>query len=673
MSEAAQDPLDQASALADVEEDWDENEEGDYDEDEDDDIDAQAEEMARKLNEQLWEDMRRAGATASTSAPSTDVQPAPPELPLQDAPTAVREPSSKEEAVLATIKTIIALLHRDSVAHDTLASTSLPDSSFSSVLDALNQILTSRTISKSTASVLSQALITLAGSEVLFGMLNGRDGAQNKLLGKRKREEESATVTPSKQSSIYDMVFNAVHVVTHALHTSSSINPALINSIQSSLQDIFLFSVSLSAKPLEPSTSPTTAILREISGLIQVLGVLSGIQIGVNIPYGSDQDLNTMVYPCAAPSCSKTFKQLAHLRTHEHAHHTQSTISTNSGNATATYERPFPCTYPSCSASFLRNHDLKRHIKVAHERKSFKCGGCGKTFSRRDAIKRHKDANMTKTQTLLFSNQPVVMCYDAEVIEVEGEGEDQEPDEDDTTPDSKRARADDEAGTNTARESEEEEEGEIAQATINSARDVLLQLHPLLRAVVAKASGAPLPLIPVPPDPGSGGSSSNHQSIPETAITSTVDHSIPQNSPNPTMSAQTEDILGMKPGMESRPVIDHASHTGSVKEELVLTESSAGIPATSALDTSALHLSVSVTSSAPQHDIQTEQALSSEQLSQSAQVSRPAPPDVDLLSKEIDEGGASGKMDDAEDEGDRRIAENTDSDADADGEVDTDL
>ena len=45
---------------------------------------------------------------------------------------------------------------------------------------------------------------------------------------------------------------------------------------------------------------------------------------------------------------------------------------------------------PASNPRFLRNHDLKRHVKL-HDNRAWKCGGCDKVFSRRDAIKRHQD------------------------------------------------------------------------------------------------------------------------------------------------------------------------------------------------------------------------------------------------------------------------------------------
>ena len=51
--------------------------------------------------------------------------------------------------------------------------------------------------------------------------------------------------------------------------------------------------------------------------------------------------------------------------------------------------RPFACDL--CSLSFNHQHDLKRHRETHTGEKPFLCnGGCGKSFTRKDALKRHQ-------------------------------------------------------------------------------------------------------------------------------------------------------------------------------------------------------------------------------------------------------------------------------------------
>jgi uncharacterized Zn-finger protein len=59
------------------------------------------------------------------------------------------------------------------------------------------------------------------------------------------------------------------------------------------------------------------------------------------------------------------------------------------GDFPASPDRPYPCD--ACPLSFERHHDLKRH-KVTHagERPYVCNGGCDKTFTRKDALKRHQ-------------------------------------------------------------------------------------------------------------------------------------------------------------------------------------------------------------------------------------------------------------------------------------------
>lgn len=102
----------------------------------------------------------------------------------------------------------------------------------------------------------------------------------------------------------------------------------------------------------------------------------------------------------------------------------QYTSETQYGQSTAGTQypaspnRPFCCDM--CALSFNRQHDLKRHRETHSGEKPFLCnGGCGKTFTRKDALKRHqvrfthtqRDLELTMWSSLL-SNAGMMRMFD---------------------------------------------------------------------------------------------------------------------------------------------------------------------------------------------------------------------------------------------------------------------
>ncbi|KAF9567923.1 hypothetical protein CPC08DRAFT_655303 [Agrocybe pediades] len=482
-------------------EDWDEDE--DYDEEDDDaDIDAEALEIARRLGEQLWADISKVTAEQN-STHNVNTEPAVSgSMPVHGSvgvasnslPNATPR---KEEAAIGTMKAILALVGNDPLAKSALLSTTIPNGP--NIFELLSQCAASGTISRGISGPLSQVIVTLARSSELFGNLKQSNASAIQLdKGKRKREEGYDEAHyhyphPFKRPYVPDFdlqnqVVEAVRVISHALGTSSQgLDPSLVSSIRLQLHQVFLFAVTSAA-----AAGPSMHALQEIGGLIQVIGVLSGIQIG-HSPDGHGQsfsqspDIGTAVYPCLIIGCHKTFSRLYSLRAHQRSHSTH---------------RPYRCSV--CPASFARNHDLKRHIKL-HDKKAWKCEGCHKIFSRRDAIKRHKTGTKSR-------GPKSEICLAAEIIEVQLEGEEGE----DALREERRAKlwngivVSESSGISSSstqnmyRDANTVDEGEINPAAIAGIQGSVLGLHPLLQSLVGNALGTPIHPPTAPLDPSAG-------------------------------------------------------------------------------------------------------------------------------------------------------------------------
>lgn len=143
-----------AQLLLEEEEDDDEahdiEEEEDDDDGDDADIDAEAQEIARRLGQQLWEDINKAQAAQVSS----------------NVPSSTPKLSRKEEAIVTTMKTILSLVEQDRIAKDAFRDTLLPNSG-GNVFEILQQSVLNNSVAKHICMPLSHTLVSLAKSESL--------------------------------------------------------------------------------------------------------------------------------------------------------------------------------------------------------------------------------------------------------------------------------------------------------------------------------------------------------------------------------------------------------------------------------------------------------------------------------------------------------------------------
>lgn len=406
----------------------DEDEEGEWgDEEEFDeedylDAEAEAEKMARQLGDQI---MAQIGLVFGTAATSQDV-PAEP-VPIEEPPP--------PDPLVATIQSILQHASSSPEIKSALDETIVPGSDGANLFTVLTNVAASGDADPDLAESLSELISAIAATIGDDAPAEDPAPRKSKKKGKRKRantddgkrDGKPAAPAPSTSTKplpansqpgssakpaappaqpppttshsrvdLNSQLSNAISVITRALEQSgsqsASLDPSLIASIQAQLYQVFLFA----ATSAGVGGGHEMAILQEISGLIQVLGVISGVQIAptpilphvqyptaYQYPYATmyhtpmwphhpPNDTGTAVFPCNYPGCGKTFARLMSLRGHQQIH---------------AADRPYRCTL--CPTAFARNHDLQRHIR-SHGTRLYKCGGCDGTFSRRDALKRHK-------------------------------------------------------------------------------------------------------------------------------------------------------------------------------------------------------------------------------------------------------------------------------------------
>ncbi|CDO77334.1 hypothetical protein BN946_scf184775.g25 [Trametes cinnabarina] len=113
-----------------------------------------------------------------------------------------------------------------------------------------------------------------------------------------------------------------------------------------------------------------------------------GLQHSPSHAYSQGQAMSPS-YGAPLASSPQSHSAMADMATAQYASQAAYAQHIDTSQYPASPPRPFACDM--CALSFNRQHDLKRHRDTHTGEKPFFCtGGCGKTFTRKDALKRHQ-------------------------------------------------------------------------------------------------------------------------------------------------------------------------------------------------------------------------------------------------------------------------------------------
>ncbi|KAH8835132.1 hypothetical protein DL96DRAFT_1702134 [Flagelloscypha sp. PMI_526] len=275
----------------------------------DEDIDAEAEEIARKL----FADINAGQVHAPSAMENLRSQ----EFSAQDVSMeeVIPKPDPEftaipptQDSTIETAVAVMGLLSLDKTAQSILSSCFISPSA-GNALEHVQRIASSRVLpDRGTARNLAHALLSLVKSDVL--VLGDSTNTQSRAINamstsaeKRKREDDAASEPLAKKARSSPPPNSSGHLrrtiqSTHATFDKKpSLSPSDMLALHVPFQQVFTFAVSSSrfiVNPLGHEASALQLQLQEISGLVQVIGVLSGIS------FVADQPKETTVFPFCA-------------------------------------------------------------------------------------------------------------------------------------------------------------------------------------------------------------------------------------------------------------------------------------------------------------------------------------------------------------------------------------
>ncbi|KAJ3037611.1 hypothetical protein HDV00_001499 [Rhizophlyctis rosea] len=222
-----------------------------------------------------------------------------------------------------------------------------------------------------------------------------------------------------------DMTFNSVPItcttMTMPNDTSATQQPSFEFPAFAPAAELGLTTPSTTSSPTHPSptrttylsipTTKTTSKHSRRTSTSSILSSTSTLSLDIDMPPSPDFQ-PTPTLPTTTthlPPHPPTNDRATHTRTHICPYYptcpkayTRRFNLTSHILSTHTNTRPFPC--PHCPSDqqlrFARKHDLNRHIASVHEEAphKYRCleEGCGMTFARSDALKRHLEVEGRK-------------------------------------------------------------------------------------------------------------------------------------------------------------------------------------------------------------------------------------------------------------------------------------
>lgn len=155
------------------------NEDSDSSSEDEDDEDPEI--IARRLGDQLWADIQKARSSVTTA-------------------TALPPITAKEAAAVVTARTVLSYANADILVHSELSKTVIPGVDGLTAIEMLNRIASDGRVPRAYVVPLSQTLIKLAKSDVLFPPL---PAVSSQTTLKRKRDDldegDTASKVPSKE------------------------------------------------------------------------------------------------------------------------------------------------------------------------------------------------------------------------------------------------------------------------------------------------------------------------------------------------------------------------------------------------------------------------------------------------------------------------------------------